>query len=98
MTKIKTLAATIAVFVLLLASASPVYAYGGGTGFPPGYFDNSHKKDKLVCEFVVKTLPFNREIIVPSCKVVKEVVVPTKGKSLRERLSDFGKKLTNGSK
>ncbi len=98
MTKVKTLTAISAVLFFLFASASNALAYGGGTGFPPGYYDNPHKKNKLVCEFIVKELPFNREIIVPKCKVVQEMVMPTKGKSLQERLSDFGKKLTNGSK
>ncbi len=93
-----TLKTCVVVFVLLLASASNAFAYGGGEGLPPGHFDNPHQKSKLVCQLVKKQLPFNREVFVPMCRVVKEEVKAVMEKSLLERLKEVGTRITNGGK
>ncbi len=95
MTALKT---CVVVFVLLLASASNAFTYGGGEGLPPGHFDNPHQKSKLVCQLVKKQLPFDREMFVPVCRVVKEEVQAVKEKSLLERIKEVGNRIKNGGK
>ncbi len=85
-------------FVATLSTAPSVAAYGGGNGFPPGYYGNSHHTNKLVCTIVKKQLPFNREISVPNCKVVKGEVTRAKNQNLQERLNDFLTRVIKGGK
>lgn len=91
---------TISIFtvslVIFLASVSTAHAYGGGTGFPPGYYDNPHVKYKLVCELVTKKLPHNMEIKVPVCKVVKEEVKNPNAKTLQERIAELRERILHG--
>ncbi len=94
----KKLLPVIVIFVAILSIAPSASAYGGGNGFPPGYYDNPHHTNKLVCTMVKKQLPFNREISVPRCKVVKEVTAQAKNKNVQERISDFLTRVIKGGK
>jgi hypothetical protein len=86
----------------LLASPSSASAYGGGPGFPPGFFDNLHPKVKLVCKQVTKTLPNGHEIKLPKCTVEK--VTPSKDeidaarKDFKERIKELISRIKNGNK
>jgi hypothetical protein len=85
-------------FVLVafyMISAGKTLAYGGGMGFPPGYFDNPHAQGGLVCEMTKKSLPNGKTIYLPSCHVVHNEV---RNHSWTRRLSDFLKRVINGSK
>ena len=88
----------IVVLFVLFTNTSSVSAYGGGNGFPPGYYNNPHHKNKLVCGIVKKQLPFNKEIYVPSCKVVKVAVAGAGDKSIEERITNFVGRVVNGGK
>ncbi len=65
----KLLVFSAAVLFVVIAGASNVSAYGGGIGFPPGYFDNPHPRPGLVCEWVTKENPNGKVIKVPRCHV-----------------------------
>ena len=88
----------IIVLVALFLTASPASAYVGTGSFPPGYFDNPHVEQKLVCELVRKELPFGKEVYVPRCKVVKVTVPPTKNKDFSERINEFVTRIISGGK
>jgi hypothetical protein len=94
----KILLPIIVIFVAILTIVPSASAYGGGNGFPPGYYGNPHHTNKLVCTTIKKQLPFGQEISIPSCKVVKEAVAQSKNKNLQQRLTDFLSRIQNGAK
>ncbi len=82
--------------VLFLTHTSTAHAYGGGSGFPPGHYNNPHVKHKLVCHLVTKKLPHNMEIKIPSCKVVKNEVKNPKTKTVNERFDELRNRILHG--
>ena len=94
----KRLLPILVIFVAIFSIVPSASAYSGGNGFPPGYYGNSHHTNKLVCTLVKKQLPFNREISVPRCKVVKQVAAQAKNQNLQERLNDFLTRVIKGGK
>ena len=85
-------------FVAILSTVPSAAAYGGGNGFPPGYYGNPRHTNKLVCTIIKKQLPFNREISVPNCKVVRGEVTRAKNHNIQERLNDFLTRVIKGGK
>lgn len=76
---------------------SNAFAYGGGGGFPPGYFDNPHARPGLQCEFITLKITKKHSVIVPRCKVVRaEVHTEVKNKSFWQRIIDFSDRVKKG--
>lgn len=78
-----------------LAGSNQTSAYGGGGGFPPGYFNNPNAKPGLVCEWVTLDLPANVEVTVPRCRVERN---EKQANNFSERVDKFVSKVVNGNR
>jgi hypothetical protein len=92
----KILLPLIVLFAVLLLNVSSVSAYGGGAT-PPTY-DNPHSPVIIECKIAKQQLPFNQQISIPKCKIVKNPDYKEYEKDFQQRLKDFVKRVRKGGK
>jgi hypothetical protein len=84
-------------FLLIAILPNTAHAYGGGGVTPPAY-DNPHLPVTITCTTEVRKLPFNREITVPRCSVVRNNIYREYNNDFNSRLKDFIARLRNGGR
>jgi hypothetical protein len=78
-----------AVLFVFLAVTPRALAYGGGGGFPPGYFSPA-----IACKSLVMQLPFGGKINVPYCLIARN----SENNNLSQRMADFMMRVKTGNK